>query len=77
MKESLRAQEIHFKGQDRVKDTVWVEISLQDGDRLLIGCVYRSPNNTEDENDMLYGLIKNVVALDHWYCSLVISIIQK
>ena len=63
VKESLRAQEIHFKGQDRVKDTVWVEISLQDGDRLLIGCVYRSPNNTKDENDMLYGLIKNAIGV--------------
>ena len=31
-------------------------------DKLVIGCIYRSPNNTEENNDMLFTLIKRNAA---------------
>jgi len=61
VKKYLEAQEVLLAEQDKTKDNVWVEIQLKDRDRLLIGCVYRSPNNTEDKNDKLYDLIKAAI----------------
>ena len=39
------------------KESVWCEISLHDKDNLLIGCVYRSPNGTKENNIQLLTLI--------------------
>ena len=58
VKKNLGAQDISFKDQYQVMDTIWVEILLKGGDKLLIGCVYRSPSNTKDKNDELYKHIK-------------------
>ena len=34
-------------------ESVWCEIPLEKKDRLLLGCTYRSPNSTEDNNKRL------------------------
>ena len=33
------------------RESVWCEVLLKSGDRLLIGCIYRSPNCCHDNND--------------------------
>ena len=58
VKTNIKAQEVNVVGQDVVKDTIWVEIHLTNGDTALIGCVYRSPNNSQEENTNLYNLIE-------------------
>ena len=41
------------------EEGVWCEVSLNENDKLLIGCVYRSPNSTEENNEkMLDGVRK-------------------
>ncbi|RLC07615.1 MAG: hypothetical protein DRI57_25640, partial [Deltaproteobacteria bacterium] len=39
------------------KQAVWCEIRLQNQDKLLIGCVYRSPNSTSEENKQTNSLL--------------------
>ena len=58
VKTNIKAQEVNVIGQDLVKDTIWVEIHLTNGDTALIGCVYRSPNYSQEENSNLYNLIE-------------------
>ena len=41
------------------KDAIWCEIRLCRGDKLLVGCVYRSPNSTNDNNALLLELLKS------------------
>ena len=41
------------------KDAIWCEIRLCRGDKLLVGCVYRSPNSTNDNNALLLALLKS------------------
>ena len=38
-------------------ESVWCETRLKNNDILLIGCVYRSPNSSQDNNDRLMDLI--------------------
>ena len=35
-----------------VEENLWVSVELCGRDKLLIGCIYRSPNSTEENNDM-------------------------
>ena len=58
VKTNIKAQEVNVVGQDVLKDTIWVEIHLINKDTALIGCVYRSPNNSQGENTNLYNLIE-------------------
>ena len=43
VKENITCEEI--KLQSPFRDHVWIEISLKNNDKLLCGCVYRSPSN--------------------------------
>ncbi len=42
------------------EESVWCEIPLQQEDRLLIGCVYRSPNSSTDNDNMLNNSLPDV-----------------
>ena len=42
------------------KDTVWVEIMIEKNNNFLLGGVYRSPNNTVENNAMLWTTLKKV-----------------
>ena len=41
-------------------DTVWVEIMIEKNNNFLLGGVYRSPNNTVENNAMLWTTLKKV-----------------
>ena len=45
-----------------VEENLWVSVELCGRDKLLIGCIYRSPNSTEENNDRLFTLIKRNAA---------------
>ena len=40
----------NLAASDRCMDVVWIEMSLQRTDRLLLGCVNRSPNSSLEED---------------------------
>ena len=42
------------------KESVWCEIPLKSKDRLVIGCIYRSPNSTQDNNDKLNKVLRDL-----------------
>ena len=50
-------------GLDNVAESMWVEIPLKDGEKLVVASVYRSPNSSADDNTRLYqsfvGLCQN------------------
>eukprot|EP00794_Sanderia_malayensis_P016301 gene16301-17938_t len=41
-------------------EACWCEIKLKDGDKLLIGCIYRSPNSVDTNNDKMMNNIKEI-----------------
>jgi hypothetical protein len=43
-------------------DAAWCEVSLLNNDKLLIGCVYRSPNSTPDDNKKLNTMLEKVLS---------------
>ena len=50
IKSELNATEM--KMTSKFSDQVWCKISITNGDELLIGVVYRSPNNRENDNSL-------------------------
>ena len=45
-------------------ESVWCSKRLANDDKLLVGCVYRSPGSSKDNNIKLNALLKNAVQLD-------------
>ena len=45
-----------------VEENLWVSVELCGRDKLLIGCIYRSANSTDENNGMLFTLIKRNAA---------------
>ena len=39
--------------QNNIEEEEWIKIRLQQDDTLIIGCIYRSPNSTSENNDRL------------------------
>ena len=42
------------------QESLWCRIKLNKADNLILGCIYRSPNSQEDNNENLFKLIKKV-----------------
>ena len=60
-RKTLKAQ--NFQLEDRFqncKESVWCEIPLENGDRLLIGCVYRTPSDPKENSKEINKLLKSV-----------------
>ena len=57
-KNALQATTVNPLPDSSFKDAIWCEIRLCRGDKLLVGCVYRSPNSTNDNNALLLELLK-------------------
>lgn len=58
VKNSIYASQICMKSV--ASDTVWVEIMLEKKKKMLLGGVYRSPNNSHENNLLLWATIKKV-----------------
>ena len=57
-KKSLNADAV--KVETPFKESVWCKIQLQNHDSLILGCLYRSPNSNDDNNQALEDLLKNI-----------------
>ncbi|CAG2202798.1 unnamed protein product [Mytilus edulis] len=58
--ESIEATQVDFETD--YEESVWVLVS---GDKLLIGCIYRSPNGQDNNDESLRKLFKDVVSRDY------------
>ena len=62
IKKSLNAQQVCLtKKQEEAKESTWVEIRLQDNEKLILGSIYRPPSNTKEENKKLYDTILELI----------------
>lgn len=58
VKAELGAQEISMTSEQKAAiESVWIEINLKDKEKLLAGCVYRSPSSTFENTKMLYQTV--------------------
>ncbi len=46
-----------------VKESTWCELKLKASDKLLVGCIYRSPNASSEENAKVNELIKSAAKM--------------
>ena len=44
----------------KFEECVWISILLRGQDRLAVGCVYRSPNSSTENNEDLYRMMSNI-----------------
>ena len=58
LKMCISAPQIHMRSV--ASDTVWVEIMAESSKKMVLGGVYRSPNNTVENNNVLWTTIKKV-----------------
>ena len=62
VKNYLNAQEVSLSLEhSSARECVWAEIKLAQGDCMLIGCVYRPPSNSAEQNTKLYESIISVI----------------
>ena len=57
VKSELRTTVCNVDKSNHFEESVWAEIQLRDGTKLLLGCLYRSPNSSTSNNDALCSLI--------------------
>ena len=60
MIKDLHANMEEGQEDELVEENLWASVELCGRDKLLIGCIYRSPNSTEENNDILFTLIKRM-----------------
>ena len=53
-------QEIIKNSIHKFNESVWAKIKLNATDTLLVECIYRSPNSTRENTDLLFRLLRNV-----------------
>ena len=62
IKNNLEVMELEKMSGGRFKqiDSIWCNITLQGQDNLIVGLCYRSPNSTEEYNDLLNDQLREV-----------------
>ena len=63
IRDGVLAEECHV--HSNFKESVWVSIKLQGNDKLLIGCIYKSPNCDVDNLNELNSLISKVTKIGY------------
>ena len=58
IRKGIGASELNWS--NKFDESIWVEIKLRDGDKLIIGCVCCSPNSKSENNEKLLSLITEV-----------------
>ena len=60
---SIEANTINIK--EPSKESIWLEVELHNKDTLLIGCVYRSPSNTSEQNNDFIAMMRTMTQTHH------------
>ena len=63
IKKPFSVSPLEVIGQTEVEESVWCEMKLGNNDKLLIGCIYRSPNSTLENNPRLNKMIIDAARL--------------
>ena len=67
IKNDIMCKEVTILGTDEYKDQIWIEITLFNEDKLLCGCIYRSPAKEKDvaseDTKYICDLIKKAMEL--------------
>ena len=58
VKQDLAATKITFTSN--FSESVWCQINLKNNDKMIVGCIYRSPNSTIENNKELFHLLNSV-----------------
>ena len=58
VKNELGAVEV--ESGSRFKESVWVKINLRGNDKLLVGCIYKSPSSSEENLSLMNDMIRNI-----------------
>ena len=62
IKSNLNAQSVALSEDHlKAKESIWAEIKLVNNDKLLVGCIYRPPSNSKEENETLYKTILSLI----------------
>ena len=69
VKERLKTPQISISSEFR--EFVWIKVNLRGGDKLLCGCIYRSPSSDEDNMKLLMDML-NKVSMDKEYTHILI-----
>ena len=52
-----------YTTSDSCLESLWVTVRLSGGDRLIIGCIYRSPSSSAENNEKINNQIRSVYSL--------------
>ena len=55
----LKAIPVIEPASEIYSDSVWCEVRLRNNDKLLVGCIYRSPSSTSDNNARLGQVVNS------------------
>ena len=58
VKQDLAATKITYTSN--FSESVWCQINLKNNDKMIVGCIYRSPNSTIENNKELFQLLNSV-----------------
>ena len=64
VKEDIEAQQLYFDDSG-VTDSVWIEVKLVGNDKILIGCMYRSPNASTVYSNAVNKILVKVTQLNY------------
>ena len=56
----LQAAPVEFQAKYPFEEHCWTKVSLRNQDSLLLGCVYRSPNSLDENNERLFEMIADI-----------------
>ena len=60
IKSELKSNQVLQQELQGTYESVWCEVKLKDRDKLLVGSLYRSPNNTDKENEDFTEMMRRV-----------------
>ena len=63
IKKEHQAEEVEL--ETNFCESVWFKIKLKGNDKLLCGCIYRSPSSTEDNTSVLNKILDEVCAINY------------
>ena len=58
IRRELKAEEV--KINTKFQESMWVTFNLNNKDKIIIGCIYKSPNSSQENLDALKDLIPNI-----------------
>ena len=49
-----------FEMENKIEDSLWLEVKMNNNDNLVIGCIYRSPSSGRNENKLFLDMMAGI-----------------